>query len=160
MQYRSSLPFHGDPVEAFGLAETALTALGFRITERSPSSVRFDGPGMHSTRQSPLLGASRLRLVVGPNEIAMDAELGGAARMARFVRLFPIGLIAGIGILLSVVFFLVFGPGIWITVVGGALSANAALWLFLAPLMARGIRTRTERALDTLLANLVSVGNS
>ena len=52
------------------------------------------------------------------------------------------------------------GPGVWVAAVVAAVGGNAALWLLLGPLMARWVRTRTDRALDALLANMVSVGES
>ena len=76
------------------------------------------------------------------------------------VTLFPIGLVLCLGVILSLVFGVLFGPEIWVAAVTAALGGNAALWLLLGPLMARWIRARTNRALDTLLANMVSVGES
>jgi hypothetical protein len=160
MQYASSLPFRGDTEKAFRLAESALTAIGFRFTERTAGSVELVGPGMNSTRQSALAGASRIHLRGGRGELAVEADLGGVARMSRFVTLFPIGLALGLGVVLSVVFGALFGPGAWIVAVAAAVAGNAVLWLLLGPLLARGIRARTGRALDTLLANMVSVGES
>ena len=160
MQYSASLPFRGNADKAFGLAESALTALGFRLTERTPGSVELVGPGMNSTRQSALVGASRIRISGGRSELAVEADLGGVEWMSRFVTLFPIGLVLGLGVVLSVVFSAVFGPGIWIFAVAGAVGGNALLWLVLGPMMARGIRARTNRALDTLLANMIVVGES
>lgn len=160
MRYAASLPFHGDTDKAFHLAESALTAIGFRITERTAGSVEMVGPGMNSTRQSALMGASRVHIFGGRGELTIEADLGGVERMSRFVTLFPIGLVLCLGTLLSAVFGALFGPGIWIVAVAAAMGGNAVLWLLLGPLMARGIRTRTDRALETLLANMVAVSES
>ncbi len=54
MQYAASLPFCGDTAKAFGLAESALTALGFRFTDRTAYSMEWAGPGMNSSRESGL----------------------------------------------------------------------------------------------------------
>lgn len=160
IEYAASLPFRGDTAKAFALAEAALTALGFRFTDRTASSVELAGPGMNSSRESGLTGASRIRISGGRGELAVEADLGGVAWMARFVKLFPIGLVLCLGIVLSVVFSVVFGPGVWIVAVAAAVVGNAVLWLVLGPLMARGFRARTDRALDTLLANMVAVGEA
>jgi len=160
MQYSSSLPFRGDSEKAFGLAETALTALGFRLLGRTPARVELVGPGMNSSRESPLMGASRIELISSGGNLAVEAELGGVARMSRFVTLFPICLVLSLGIVFSTVFGIGFGPGFWMGGVGAAVGANAVLWLILGPLMARRFRARTDRALDTLLANMVAFGES
>jgi hypothetical protein len=160
MQYAVSLPFSGNTDRAFRLAESALTAIGFRLTERTAGSLELVGPGMNSTRQSALVGASRIHLVRGPGELAVEADLGGVARMSRFVTLFPIGLVLGLGVVLSAVFSVLFGPGGWIAAVAAATGGNAVVWLLLGPLMARAIRSRTCRGLDALLANMVTVGES
>jgi hypothetical protein len=160
MQYAASRSFRGDAERAFRLAESALTAIGFQITARTAGLLEAIGPGMNSSRQSALLGASRIRLVHGHGELAVEAELGGAAWMSRFITLFPIALVLGLGGVLAVVFSMVFRPGLWLIGVVGAVGLNTALWLWLGPRMARGIRARTDRALDALLANMASVGES
>lgn len=159
MQYTASVPFNGDTNKAFSLAESALTGIGFRITERTAGSVELAGPGMNNTRQSPLVGASRIHIAYRRGELALEADLGGVAWMTRFVQLFPLGLCLFLAVLFSVVFGTLFGPDeIWILPVAGTVGGIALFWLVLGPWMARGIRARTCRALDTLLANMVAVG--
>jgi hypothetical protein len=160
MQYAASLPFKGDTGKAFGLAEAALTAIGFRITERTAGSVEMVGSGMNSTRQSALVGASRIHIRGGRGELALEADLGGVERMARFVTLFPPGLGLALGVLLGVVFSLARVPGNWIVPVAVATGGYVLLWLVVGPLMARAIRGRTCRGLDVLLANMVAVGEA
>ncbi len=160
MDYTTSLPFGGSNEAALRLAESALTGVGFQITRRTARSVEMAGPGMNNNRQSPLVGASQIHLECKPGELTLEANLGGVKRMTRFVTLFPIGLVLCLGVVLSVVFGFLFGPGTWITAVAGAGGANAAVWLLLGPLIARGIRGRTIKALDSLLANMVAVGTN
>jgi hypothetical protein len=160
MKYAASLPFRGDTGKAFGLAESALTAIGFRLTERTAGSVELVGPGMNNSRESALVGASRIRIVGGSGELAVEADLGGVERMARFVTLFPPGLCLALGVLLSVVFSAIHGPGAWVIAVAAATAGAALPWLLLGPWMARRIRARTCRGLDALLANMVVVGES
>lgn len=160
MHYSAAVPFQGDVEKAFALAVSALTALGFRIEGQSAQSVELRGPGMHSSRQSPLVGASHLAIRSAQGELLLEADLGGVRRMANFVNYFPLILVLGLGAVLYVVFNFRFGQGVWSVAVGAAVGGNAAIWLLLGPLMARGIRRRTERALDALLANLVAVGET
>src|SRR5262245_44804927 len=158
MDYSAAAHFNGDPDKAIGLAESALTAIGFQITERAAGSADFEGPGMNSTRQSALVGASRIHVRGSRSEIALEAELGGVARMERFVTLFPVALCAFLAVLLTVLFSVLFGPGPWVYGVAAVTGALALLWCVLGPVMARVIRARTCRALDALLANMVFVG--
>ena len=160
MQYAASLPFCGDTAKAFGLAESALTALGFRLADRAAYSMDWAGPGMNSSRESGLMGATRIRISSGRGDLAVEADLGGVVYLARFVKLFPIGLVLCLGIALAIVFSAIFGPGVWIVAVAAAVGGNAVLWLVLGPLLARGFRARTDRALDALLANMVAVGEA
>src|SRR5262245_19152011 len=99
---------------------------------------------MRSNRRKPLVGAFRIHLLGRSG----DADLGGVASLSRFVTLFPIGLVLLLGVVLSVVFGVVFGPGTWIAVVATVVGGNAALWSLLGPMMAQRIRARTDRALD------------
>lgn len=156
MQYTSSLPFSGSIDKAFRLAESALTGIGFRITERTAGSLEMVGPGMNSSRESALVGASRIHIRDGRGEIAVEADLGGVERMSRFVTLFPLGLC----LTMFILFGALSGPENSIVTVAAATGGIALLWLLLGPLMARWIRARTCRGLDALLANMVAVGEA
>src|SRR5262245_16864901 len=109
MEYAAAMPFHGDSHKAIDLAVVALSSLGFRLHARTPDSATLSGPGMNSSRQSPLVGASLLDIRAERGELALTAELGSAERMMRFVRIFPIALNAGLGVVLLIVFALTLG---------------------------------------------------
>jgi hypothetical protein len=162
MTYDASRPFHGNFDKALDLAVAALTALGFRLDERTADSVRLTGPGMNSNRQSPLVGASQLDISRRQGQLNLEANLGAAERLIRFVRIFPIALNA----ILCVVFLAVFGgifggraaPLFWISPVVGVTLINGAVWAVLAPWIARSIHQRTCRGLETLLNTMVVTG--
>lgn len=161
MIYNASRPFHGDLIKAFDLAIAALTALGFRLDSRTADSVRLTGPGMHSNRQSPLLGASRLDINLHHGTLDLAAELGAAERMIRFVKIFPIALNCGLTVVFLVVFGIIFVgrfPLFWICPVMGIPLINGAVWAVLGPWMARSIHQRTCRGLDTLLNTMAVTG--
>jgi hypothetical protein len=84
--------------KAFGLAEAALCALGFRITQRTNETLELIGPGMNSSRESALLGASGIRIHCGDSQLTLEADLGAVARMERFVLFFPVGLCVVLGV--------------------------------------------------------------
>jgi hypothetical protein len=160
MQYTASVPFRGDPDRAFQLAEKTLTTLGFRFTQQSNATMELAGPGMRSSRQHGLVGASHIRIADARGELILEADLGGAEWLSRFVTLFPVGLCAGLAVVLSAVFYAMHGPGNWINAVAVSTGGCAVIWMWLGPLMARGIRARTNRALDALLVNMAAVGES
>ena len=122
MQYVASLPFSGNTDKAFGLAVAVLTAVGFRLTARTGESVEMVGPGMRSTEQSALVGASRIHIRSDHGELTVKADLGGVEWMTRFVMLFPLGLCLTLGI----VFAVVFGPRGWLAI-AAIVGVNALL---------------------------------
>src|SRR5262245_48252499 len=103
MRYLSSVPFRGDIDRALGLAASTLTGVGFRLTGRTAESVRLAGPGVKSTRRNGLRGASHIFIWANGGELVIEAELGGVARMSRFLIWFPICLVLGLGIAISLV---------------------------------------------------------
>lgn len=160
MQHSATMPFQGDVEKAFGLAEPALTALGFRVDHRTATELVMTGPGMNNSNQSPLVGASRIQVTKGNRELSLDADLGGVQTMSRFVMLFPPALTLVIAFVLIVVFLLVKGPGRWLYTILLAAIPIELVWLIIGSYMARRFRRQTCAAMDTLLANMVAVGEA
>jgi len=164
MQYATTRPFHGDLDKSFDLAITALTTLGFRLDQRRADAIQLTGPGMNSSRQSPLVGASKLDIKFHQGQLDLAAELGAAQRLMRFVKTFPIALSFGLGLLFLVVFGLVFAgraPAmLWLGPTLGVTLINGAMWAILGPWIARTIHQRTCRGLETLLASMAAAGES
>lgn len=158
MQYAATSPFRGDARGAFGLAESSLTALGFRLTGRTADSLEMTGPGMSSSREDGLMGATLVTVTGGRGELGITADLGGVAFLSRFVTYFPPALCLFLAAVLSAVFGVLFGPGLWLAAVAAATGGETLLWLLLGPHLARGFRKRTDRALDALLADMVAAG--
>jgi hypothetical protein len=152
-----------------GVLESAIATLthhGFSISHRDAKSACLVGPGMTSTRQNPLLGASKITLLLRHNTIDADAELGGVDGMQKFLMWFPWLLGIGLGLLLGVgggiLFGQQFGVGFgvpwangwqWIAFAFGVAILPVAPWLFLSPIVARRIRQRTQAAIETLVRN-------
>jgi hypothetical protein len=164
MQYTKSIPFYGDTGRAFDLAMSSLTSLGFRVVSRDETRMDLVGPGMNNNRQSALLGASRLRLTRGFEELSVRAELGGVQTMARFVTIFPVALVLVLGIISIVLRTIQHGGQLPLRAslipVMAAVAPNAVLWLFLGPWMARRIGRQTCAAIDALLNNMAVAGRS
>lgn len=167
MDYTQSVPFPGDIEKAFDYASVVLGTNGFRTTQRQYGVVEFAGPGMYSTRQNPILGATQIRLRAAGDFLELEAVLGGVRAMQRFLTVFPLAMAAGFlllfGLVMGFAFGQVFGVGFGVPFARGwhwlAFAAPLAVlplapWLFLSPVLTRKIRSRTVAALDTLLANI------
>ena len=145
-----------------------LTRNGFAIKQKHDHRIVFTGPGMTSTKQNPLLGASKLDVEVFGKDLKLTAELGGVQRMSRFVRWFPLILC----LFLATVFLVVglftglpffnqpnqnnAGGFNWMIAIFAMCMLPALPWLFIAPIMIRWIREKTNRALETLVKNAVN----
>jgi hypothetical protein len=161
------------PAATSKILDASLSVLannGFAIVERSNDSVIVTGPGLRSTRQNPLLGATRIQIEVDDNQVCLTAELGGVAAMQKFVLVFPFAL----GFALSVFFAVIggwffgnqFGVGFgvpwakgwsWFMVAIGIGMLLALPWLVISPWMANMIRNNTHQALDVLVNNAVQM---
>jgi hypothetical protein len=156
--HENSAPFAGDPTKALDFALGVLAGQGFRLTYRTPTSIAAVGPGMNNTRESPLRGASAVRLESRPGRLALNAELGGVEWMGKFLTWFPNILCFGLGVVLTIVFLLTMGPGWWIAIVACVVAADGMLWLLLGPFIAKHLEAKTRNALDTLLVNAAGMG--
>lgn len=171
MHLQESTNLSGDTQLALDFAANVLATHGFTIERREPGRMEFIGPGMNSTRQNPLLGASRIMLEAQSDRLSITAELGGVESMRRFMLVFPLvlglGLGCGFAILnyLSIVNFQFFGVnGVPVAAPWAAPMAGLLLgllptvpWLFLAPWIARRLQAQTRRALQTLLRNAAQI---
>lgn len=147
---------------------TILEAVGFKILSCDKNRAELQGPGMNSTKQNPLLGATTIQVRRSDSAIKLDATLGGIATMERFLRWFPLGL----GLMLGTLFAFVGGIGFgqqfgipfgvpwaqgvnWIIVAYTFALLPITPWFFISPWMVNMIRRRTTEALETLLHNAV-----
>ena len=156
--HESSAPLAGDSDKALDFALGVLTGAGFRLTDRAPTSIETTGPGFHNSRESPLRGASTIRIEDRNGALNLYAELGGVEWMAKFLTWFPNLMCLGVGIVLTIVFLLTMGPGWWIGLVVGIVAADAMLWLVLGPFIAKKLEARTRTELDTLVVNAAGIG--
>ena len=146
-----STPFNGDAAKAMDVARNALLSLGFEIVHEAKDELVAEGPGMHSNQQPALMGATEIRLRVERHDISVEAVLGGAATMKRFVVLFPPGLAAFL-----LIFFHFMPEGgiplihlIWILP-----------WFLLAPLLARAMERGPVNAVERLVRGMAQAGEA
>ncbi len=151
MQYVSSIKIPGPPESAVKVVCDALIANGFAIADANSTGVTATGPGLISSNQNAILGASRASFRTEGGVLHVQAELGGAAWLGRFAMFFPIGL----GVLLVIIFGAMWWPQKPTAVVIPLIAVSP--WLVIGPLMARSIRRKTERAIDALLQSAASM---
>ena len=150
--YERSIRHDGDPPAVLDAARDVFVHAGFQLTANAPDYFEVAGPGMHSTKQDPLLGVSWARVMVGGADIQLRAELGNLRKIQYFAIIFPIALVVVLCVALG------------LTVPNGEMfvryAAPAMLLQFfvIGLFMAWWMRRRTERAIDVALNNAVMLG--
>lgn len=164
--FTTSTPLGSPPADALQSALATLTNNGFAISRRGADFATVTGPGLYSTKQNPILGASRVELQIDNDTLHVQAELGGVDSIQRFLIWFPFLLGLGLGVVFTVVGGIVFGQkyevgfGVpwaqgwrWVVAAMAFAMLPVTPWLFLSPLTTKIIRKRTQRALETLAGN-------
>ncbi len=147
MRYSTSRLFSGNGSKALRVVEAALLPNGFRIVDSSSSRLQLKGPGMQSTKENPIRGATEITVEAKNGTLKLDASLGGVVVLSLFVCLFPLALWGALAL-----------PDLLkSTGQSGALTAKslygAGAWLVIGPAMSVWIRSRTTSALDNMLAS-------
>jgi hypothetical protein len=149
MEYHNSRHIPGDAVAASRRVVDILAGQGFRIAVPQRDAVELLGPGMRSSRQNPLVGASKVVVRSRDREVAIEAEFGALRRLIRSLGVF----LFGMAVCLFVLFAFVIPPDdVYVRFVVPVLPL--APWLVLLPLMGSMLRRRTARAFDVLLLNV------
>ena len=148
MDYQTTIAYPGDATEGLTRLVEILSPLGFRIERRERSEIEVTGPGMNNTRQSPLLGISRLRAQVQPGQLTVEAQFGALDRLLWFMG----GFLIALGVFLVVLFAILFRNRpdfhLWIVIL------PFAPWPILLPLLRVFLHRRLRRTLDNVLHNL------
>ena len=148
MEYEKSVPVAGDAGRAMETVVAALTLFGFRVAGKREAEVELLGPGMYSSKQNPLVGASRVVVRAESGRLAIHAEFDAVRRLIRTVGLVILGM--------AVLFLVLFG---FVLPVENPIVRFVvpvlpfAGWPFLLPWMRRHFAQRTARALDALAEN-------
>ncbi len=155
MEYQNSKHVSGEASAAAKRIVDALAAVGFRIAVQQDDSVELLGPGMHSSRQNPLVGASKVVVRSHRREVAIEADFGAVRRLIRTLGFFFVGM--------GVCFFVLFGfvihsdnPTLVTRFVLPLLPL--APWPVLLPWMSWLFQRRTARAFDALLERVGAEG--
>ena len=152
MDYTLSVPCSGSISAAVETARLQFIANGFRLDQPSETELIATGEGMYSTKRNPIVGVSHARITVTSDSVDIVAKLGGVKLMQRFLYIFPPALAGCLALIFACI---------------PSFPRHAPLmaflpvvpWIIISPLMARWIRTRTTKALDTLAYNMTSTLN-
>ena len=159
MDYEKTVPFNGSPEKAFETARNTFLPHGFEIVGSSSTTLEVAGPGTLWTKgQDPMVGVSKACISAADGGLSIKAELGGVTKAVKYLILFILGM--------AVFFILVFGflfsarQGQPINKIILTSIAPFIPWPVIIPLMAIWMRSRTCKALDTLLNNMVVLANT
>ena len=155
MDYEKTMPFSGNMEKALEVARNVFIQHNFQIVRGSDSEVELTGPGMLSSRQNPLVGISRVCIRRTSGELSIEAEFGGIRKLTKYLVFF----IVGMAIFFLVVFGIIFSrqgqPANKIILIA---LAPFIPWPVIIPLMAIWMKSRTSKALDTLVKNMIALG--
>lgn len=152
MEYDKSIPFDGDPERVLRSLVLTFSHLGFRVERKEASRVELVGVGMHNSRESPLVGISRLHVAAEGGTLRVSAEFGAVRRLLRFTTWFIVGLAVFLLVLFGFLFRNRDNFSLWLVVL------PFAPWPLLIPVLSRILVARTRRALDNLIHNAAVLG--
>lgn len=148
MHYKNSTNFKTDPSEMRKFIVSTFSQLGFRIDDKGQQELELTGPGLRNTRQSPLLGFSKLNIQLTSHAIHVTGELGGVGWMRNFLILFIGGMLLFFVVLFGILFRNNLNFDIWIVIL------PFAPWPLLIPWISRRMEKLSRTAMDNLLHNL------
>ena len=155
MDYEKTEPFSGNMEKVLEVARNVFIQHNFQIVRNSDTEVEFTGPGMLSSRQNPIVGISRICIRGASGNISIEAEFEGIRKLTKYLALF----IVAMAIFFVVLFGILFskqGQPLNKTIVKSL--APFAPWPILIPLIHIWMKSRTSKALDRLLINMVALG--
>ena len=150
--YETKVEFKGDPTRALDHAHAVFGGLSFTNITIANGTLNAKGPGMQSTNQPPLRGATKIKIEARNSLMTLEAELGGVRFMRNFMLFFPPALTLFLG---GTFALMSLGNGIEKQVLFLPLLI-AAPWLFIGPSMTKTLRNKTTNALDELLKDMQS----
>ncbi|QEG00825.1 hypothetical protein Mal15_49010 [Stieleria maiorica] len=163
MQYVTQLPVHSSEDVVLNKASELLIACGFNVTSQNDNEVKLRGPGMRSTNQNPILGATEITLRRSHStrgKIAVQADLGGVRWMRNFMIFFPLCLFGGLSAFMVITIAVAFANIPQANFPQGLIEkllVGAAFMLLLfscfGVIMTKRIRRNAETAIDACVSN-------
>jgi len=157
MDYEKTIEFGEDVEKAFDVAKSTFLPHGFQIVSISDTDLEVAGPGTYWTKgQDPMVGISKAHISAVDGKLSIRAELGGVTKAVKYLVIF----IVAMAVLFLAVFAIVFGQSQGQSMRKVLLISLGPLapWVVIAPLMGRFLKSRTCRAIDVLMNNIVALG--
>lgn len=150
--YIASRNFSGKTQAAISSIETTLLPNNFKVTKATPTAIELKGPGLRSSKENPIRGASEIKIEVRNGKLHLEAALCGIRFLAIFIVAFPLllmGVLSFLPVILAGGDFGEFNPAILLIM---------SPWVFISPMAIVWMRKRAIRALDDMLDNAVVLG--
>jgi hypothetical protein len=151
MEYQNSKHVSGEASAAGKRIVDSLVGQGFRIVVQNREAVELAGPGMSSSQQNPLVGASKVTIRSLGREVTIEADFAAVRQLIRTLGVVIFSM--------AILFLVLFGFVIPIEppVLRYILPVlPLAPWPFLLPWMGWLLRRRTARAFDVLLESVAA----
>ena len=155
MDYEKTEPFSGNMEQVLEVAKNVFIQNNFKIVRHSDTEVEFTGPGMLSSRQNPVVGISRICIRGTSGNISIEAEFGGIRKLTKYLVVFIVGMAIFFVVLFGILFSKQGQPLNKIILMS---LAPFMPWPVLIPLIHIWMKSRTSKALDRLLTNMVTLG--
>jgi len=154
MTYEKTITFTGKPSAALDIIKNTFLPNGYQIAECTENSISLTGNNLFWLQQqnNPLIGISQINVRIENSTISLKAELGNITK----VMIFLLAFVVGIGLLMTIIFAIVFAKkeeGANIILIS---LLPLAPWPVLAPLIFFFLKYRTCKALDILVNNLTT----
>lgn len=156
MNYEKTMPFQGDFNKAAEVVKNTLLPHGFEIVNTYENSIELEGTHSFMNKGAdPLTGISWIHIQKTNSSLIVKAEFGGIMKTAKLLTYF---ILAGVVIDL-VVLGIIFSKQ--------KMPAQNMLPLVIAliavpvviPFSFKYMKKRTAKSLDTLLNNMIALGN-
>lgn len=160
MDYETEIGIDSDAHSVVNHAVHTLVGCGMTLDRREMKEATLSGPGLRSTNQNPLLGATSIRLIERDHptsRVIIHADLGGVRWMGKFIIRLPLFLAMGFLSLYAVVELVgpQFGmpaiPDLARWTVLSSILLTTLPWFAIRPLFVRKLTTKTEQAIENLI---------
>ena len=155
MDYEKTEPFSGNMEKVLEVAKNVFIQHNFQIVRDSDTEVEFTGPGMLSSRQNPIVGISRICIRGTRNNLSIEAEFEGIRKLTKYLVFFIVGMAIFFVVFFGIIFPKQGQPADEIILIS---LAPFIPWPVIIPLMYKWMKSRTSKAMDRLLTNMVTLG--
>ncbi|MBN2591689.1 MAG: hypothetical protein JXA96_17620 [Sedimentisphaerales bacterium] len=156
MNYEKTVPFQGDFNKAAEVVKNTLLPHGFQIINTYDNSIELEGTrSVMNKGADPLIGILWIHIQKTNSSLIIKAEFGGISKSAKFMTYIIIA-----GLLFNFVFL-----GIFFSKHNASMHKMIPLFAtfiivpIVIPFSFKFMKIRTAKSIDTLLSNMIALGN-